>query len=97
MTKIGNVPRRRKQDRLLLRVRLLADPCLWCWEIHDSSLHQIVESSWTSRWMAYHSADEARDAGNTRLTELIESSRGADERGSEVDRGSGKQERAIPA
>lgn len=41
-----------------VRVRLLPDPPLWCWEIVDRS-GLVVESSWARDWSAYRSAQEA--------------------------------------
>lgn len=34
-------------QRLTVEARLLADPCLWCWEIRDAQ-HRLVESSWAN-------------------------------------------------
>jgi hypothetical protein len=55
-----------------LRVRLLPEPCLWCWEIVDRRRGDIfVHSSWTAEWMAYESREEALTAGRRRLSELV--------------------------
>ena len=43
---------------------LMAEPCLWRWEIHDPSQGQIVANSWSNEWMAYDSPDEAYRAGH---------------------------------
>lgn len=55
---------------LTVEVRLLPDPCLWCWEIRDAERGDLVESSWAGEWTAYDSADEAYRAGRRRLTRL---------------------------
>lgn len=54
-----------------LNVRLLAEPCLWCWEIVDR-YHggALVQSSWASEWTAYDTREEALRAGCERLSEL---------------------------
>jgi len=57
--------------RLTLNVRLLNEPCLWCWEIWDGASHELVESSWTGGWIAYDSCEEARMAGERRLAQLL--------------------------
>jgi hypothetical protein len=55
-----------------LTVRLLAEPCLWCWEIVDRRLGDtLVQSSWATEWMAYESREEALTAGRRRLAELL--------------------------
>ena len=54
-----------------LRVQLLAEPCLWCWEIVDRHRGDTVRSSWSSEWMAYDSKEEALAAGRRRLSELL--------------------------
>ncbi len=55
-----------------LTVRLLAEPCLWCWEIVDRRLGDtLVQSSWATEWMAYESRGEALAAGRRRLAELL--------------------------
>jgi hypothetical protein len=55
-----------------LTVRLLAEPCLWCWEIVDRRLGDtLVQSSRATEWMAYESREEALTAGRRRLSELL--------------------------
>lgn len=55
-----------------LRVRLLPEPCLWCWEIVDRRRGDtVVQSSWATEWMAYESREEALTAGRRRLSELL--------------------------
>lgn len=54
---------------LVLQVRLLADPCLWYWEISDGD-GRLVESSWANEWVAFASGTEAAAAGGRRLAEL---------------------------
>ena len=55
-----------------LRVRLLAEPCLWCWEIVDRRRGDVpVRSSWTTEWMAYASREEALAAGRRGLAEVL--------------------------
>ena len=54
-----------------LRVRLLAEPCLWCWEIVDRRRgDSLVYSSWATEWVAYASREEALTAGHRHLSEL---------------------------
>lgn len=54
-----------------LRVRLLSDPCLWCWEIADPHRNDgLLYSSWANEWSAYESREEALRAGQARLAEL---------------------------
>jgi hypothetical protein len=55
-----------------LRVRLLPEPCLWCWEIVERRRGgTLVQSSWATEWMAYESREEALAAGHGRLSELL--------------------------
>jgi hypothetical protein len=60
-------------ERLTLNVHLLAEPCLWCWEIIDREIGTLVEGSWPTEWTGYESLREASRAGFTRLTDLIRS------------------------
>ena len=54
-----------------LRVRLLGDPCLWCWEIVDRQRGGVlVQSSWAREWTAYTTQGEALSTGCERLAEL---------------------------
>lgn len=53
-----------------LGVRLLPDPCLWCWEITDPRRGAVVYSSWAHEWSAYGSREEAVRAGQARLAQL---------------------------
>jgi hypothetical protein len=50
----------------------MAEPsfCLWEWVIRDAERQEVVESSWSSRWIAYDSAEEAYRAGGERLKTL---------------------------
>ena len=52
-----------------VRVRLVPEPCLWCWEIVDRG-GPLICSSWTAEWTAYASREEALAAGRARLAEL---------------------------
>ena len=52
-------------QRLTVEARLLADPCLWCWEIRDAE-GALVESSWANQWTAYPSRGEALAAASSR-------------------------------
>ena len=63
-------------ERLTVKVHLLGEPCLWCWEIVDVEDGVLVESSWATEWTGYASSREAWRAGITRLTNLTRSSRG---------------------
>ena len=58
-------------ERLTLNVHLLAEPCLWCWEIVDTQAGTLVEGSWPAEWAGYESPREASRAGVARLTDLI--------------------------
>ena len=62
--------KRRPAERFRLEVRLMAEPCLWCWEIRDTVDGHVVESSWSDAWMAYDSSEDALTAANSRLREL---------------------------
>jgi len=64
-------------ERLTVKVHLLGEPCLWCWEIVDMEDDSSVESSWAMEWTGYASSQEALQAGAIRLTDLTRSSRGA--------------------
>lgn len=57
-----------RHETLTVEVRLLSDPPLWCWEIRDPGRGAVVESSWSSEWKAFGSAEEAYTAGCHRLT-----------------------------
>jgi hypothetical protein len=56
---------------LTLSVRLLDAPSLWCWQIVETVSGLLVETSWSTEWMAYDSADEAMAAGQRRLAALV--------------------------
>src|SRR6266481_1571582 len=58
---------RDRNERLTVEVRLLPDPCLWCWEIRDAQRNEVLESSWAGEWTAYGSPEEALRAGRRRL------------------------------
>lgn len=64
-------------ERLTVKVRLLGQPCLWCWEIVDTADGALIESSWATDWTAYGSSREAMRAGVMRLTDLTRRGRGA--------------------
>lgn len=66
---------RAPSERFRLEVRLMAEPCLWCWEIRDTVHGNVVNSSYTDEWMAYDSSEEALTAANSRLRELDRSVR----------------------
>jgi len=63
----GEPPR---AERFRLEVRLMTEPCLWCWEIHDTRNGQVVGSSWNGDWMAYDSSREAVLAATRRLNAM---------------------------
>lgn len=58
-----------------VEVRLLSEPCLWCWEIIDPMTGRVIESSWENRWAGYESRDTALAAGVARLTETVRGTR----------------------
>ena len=62
-------------DRLTVTVDLMAEPCLWRWEIRDPKRDEVVASSWTDEWMAYESPEEALRAAGVRLDSMSRSSR----------------------
>src|SRR5213083_2394930 len=43
-------------ERLTVKVHLLGEPCLWCWEIVDVEDDALVESSWATEWTGYASS-----------------------------------------
>ncbi len=54
-----------------LRVRLSAEPSLWCWEIVEGHRDgALVHSGWVSEWTAHETREEALTAGRRRLSEL---------------------------
>jgi hypothetical protein len=50
-----------------IRVRLLNNPVLWCWELVDPASGTVRENSWSSEWEAYGSPEEALRAASARL------------------------------
>jgi hypothetical protein len=61
-------------DGLRVVVKLLADCCLWYWELRRGD--EIVESSWSDQWVAYSSRADAAVAGARRLTALRKDTQG---------------------
>jgi hypothetical protein len=62
----------RRSTVLDVRVRLLEEPCLWCWEIVDRSRRDaVVCSGWAIEWMAYESSEAALVAGRRYLAKLL--------------------------
>jgi hypothetical protein len=59
-----------RSSDLTVEVRLMAEPCLWRWEIKDRQRDEVVDNSWTCEWMAYDSREEAYRAGRQRLSRL---------------------------
>jgi hypothetical protein len=51
-------------------VDLMAEPCLWRWEIRDPETNGVVESSWADDWMAYETSEDALRAVGARLTSM---------------------------
>lgn len=62
---MGNI-----DDDLVVQARLLAEPCVWYWEIRDGVDGRLVESSWANDWVAFASQLGAAGAGAIRLGEL---------------------------
>lgn len=58
------------EEGLVLQVRLLPEPCLWCWEIRNGVDGRLVESSWAHAWVAFGSRTQAAAAGARRLARL---------------------------
>ncbi len=48
-------------------VTLMADPCLWRWDILDEETRVVLHSSWTDDWVAYRSREDAESAARHRL------------------------------
>lgn len=62
---------RTEPTALGLHARLLAEPCLWSWEIVDRGGDgAVLYSSWANEWSAYESREEALRAGEARLADL---------------------------
>jgi hypothetical protein len=59
-----------RDTQFTVAVDLMAEPCLWRWEIRDPTRDEVVANSWTNEWMAYESPDEALRAGRARLSSL---------------------------
>jgi hypothetical protein len=59
----------RSSARLVVDVKLLPQPCLWCWEIRDTRSGS-VETSWERDWTAYDSPQQALAAGLERVALL---------------------------
>jgi len=59
-----------RRQEFTVAVRLMSEPCLWRWEIHEPAQGEVVANSWTSEWMAYESPDEAFRAGQARLSNI---------------------------
>ncbi len=55
------------EEELRVNVRLMNEPCLWCWEIRDATGDAGVKSSWTAEWKAFDSAEEAYTDGCRQL------------------------------
>ena len=51
-------------------MRLLNEPCLWCWEIVDEISGVEIESSWDTEWVGYPTREEAETAGRGRLSAI---------------------------
>ncbi len=54
-------------EELRVEVRLLNDPCLWCWEIRDPARNEVVANSWTAEWRAFDSPEEAYSDARSRI------------------------------
>jgi poly-gamma-glutamate synthesis protein (capsule biosynthesis protein) len=63
------------EPRLSVRVRLLGEPCLWCWEIVDDVSGNEIESSWDTEWCGYPTREEAETAGRARMIAIAPESR----------------------
>lgn len=59
----------RSSSRLVVDVKLLPQPCMWCWEIRDTTSGS-VETSWERDWTAYDSPQQALTAGHARAALL---------------------------
>ena len=60
---------------LKVRVRLLPEPCLWCWEIVDAVSGDLIECSWDTEWCDYPTGEEeAAAAGRGRASAILQRS-----------------------
>lgn len=59
-------------DDLYVRVRLLTEPSLWCWEICDRRSGRVVDSNWEATWTAYPSRAGASEAGGEQLRRYLD-------------------------
>lgn len=82
-------------ERLTVSVRLLGEPCLWCWDIVDVEGGTVIESSWATEWTGYVSSRDALRAGTMRLADLTRSSRGAPLPGRHAPTGGQKKIRSV--
>jgi len=68
---------RHSAERMMVKVSLMSEPCLWFWEILDTRDGTLIESSWATQWTGYESSHGAWGAGILRLNELSWRSRRA--------------------
>jgi hypothetical protein len=59
-----------RKEPFKVSVDLMAEPCLWRWEIRDSKTNEVVASSWTDEWMAYGTSEDALRAVGARLNSM---------------------------
>ena len=58
--------------QLNVRVRLLGEPWLWCWEIVDAVSGDRIEDSWDTEWCGYPTREEAVAAGRRRASAILQ-------------------------
>jgi hypothetical protein len=59
-----------RKGRFKVSVELMAEPCLWRWEIRDPRTNKVVANSWTNDWMAYQTSDDALRAVAAQLSSM---------------------------
>jgi hypothetical protein len=55
------------KERFKVSVDLMAEPCLWRWEIRDTRTNKVVANSWTNDWMASQTSEDTQRAVAARL------------------------------
>ena len=56
-------------------VDLMAEPCLWRWEIRDPKTDEVMASSWADDWEAYETSEHALRAVAARLSSMAHAPR----------------------
>ena len=56
-------------------VDLMAEPCLWRWEIRDPKTDEVMASSWADEWEAYETSEHALRAVGAQLSSMAHAPR----------------------